>query len=386
MPRSGLRNVSSLSVEVLLTSRAAWTSSLRRTSTPSPRASCAPATRTALRRLSPASELRPLAGRCDPTSTTVASTLSVRFRKYAVSSSVAVPCVITTPSSGASRPTASCTAAVSASQSPGPIAVLPTERKRTETISAASATSGNRTRSSSGSALRLVSMSSQRRGLPRPIVGLAAEVEPLDVEIVEVSFAGDLATGVVVEILHTAGAVAVVVQALAPAHRVDHTGLAVLLGQREQPRPVQSRRVRVLECVALALLPVADEIGVERACPAGAALQEREVQLGEAAGDAAEEDRLGHGLAGGGEVADVVVAEVRRRVAEQDRARAVVEARRNAQLAELLPHRLVVVLAVDGDRVIPLDELRGLRMLLDQRGDGAANEAPHHDDLVAELL
>src|SRR5207302_10605282 len=103
--------------------------------------------------------------------------------------------------------------------------------------------------------------------------------------------------------------------------------------------PVQSRRVRVLEGVTLTLLPVADEIGIEGACPARAALQEREVQLGEAAGHAAEEDGLGHGLAGGGEVADVVVAEVRRRVAEQDRARAVVEARRDAQVAELITQR-----------------------------------------------
>src|SRR2546428_344550 len=124
MPRSGLRKVSSRSVEVFVTSRAAWTSSLRSTSTPSPRASGAPATRTALTRFSPASELRPVAGRCDPTSTTGVSTLSVRFKKYAVSSSVAVPCVITTPSSGASRETASCTAASSASQSAGPTAAL----------------------------------------------------------------------------------------------------------------------------------------------------------------------------------------------------------------------------------------------------------------------
>ena len=46
---------------------------------------------------------------------------------------------------------------------------------------------------------------------------------------------------------------------------------------------------------------------------------------------------LGHRVAGGGEVTDVVVAEVRRRVAQQDRARAVVEARRDLQLAALRP-------------------------------------------------
>src|SRR5881409_869110 len=73
MPRSWLRNVSSRRVDAFVTSRAAWTSSLRSTSTPSPRASGAPATRTAFRRLSPASELRPVAGRCDPTVVLVGS-------------------------------------------------------------------------------------------------------------------------------------------------------------------------------------------------------------------------------------------------------------------------------------------------------------------------
>src|SRR5262245_11940682 len=169
MPTSGLRKVSRRSVDVLVTSRAAWISSFRSTSTPSPRASGAPATRTALTRLSAASELRPVAGRCDPTRTTVASTLRVRLRKYAVSSSVAVPWVTTRPSSGASRATASCTTPSSASQSTGATAALDSARKRTGTISAASATSGNRSRSSSGSASRPASMYSQRSRLPRPI-------------------------------------------------------------------------------------------------------------------------------------------------------------------------------------------------------------------------
>ncbi len=169
MPTSGLRKVSRRSVDVLVTSRAAWISSFRSTSTPRPRASGAPATRTALTRFSAASELRPVAGRCDPTRTTVASTCSVRFRKYAVSSSVAVPWVTTRPSSGASRETASCTTEWSASQSAGPTAALESARKRTGTISAAAATSGNRSSSSSGSALRPASMYSQRSRLPRPI-------------------------------------------------------------------------------------------------------------------------------------------------------------------------------------------------------------------------
>ena len=53
--------------------------------------------RTALSRLSGPSALIAVAGRIDPTSTTGLSDRTVRFRKYAVSSSVLVPDVITKP-------------------------------------------------------------------------------------------------------------------------------------------------------------------------------------------------------------------------------------------------------------------------------------------------
>ncbi len=55
--------------------------------------------RMAFSRFSPASVERPLSGRCDPTSTTGNGTFSVRLRKYAVSSSEAVPWPITMPAS-----------------------------------------------------------------------------------------------------------------------------------------------------------------------------------------------------------------------------------------------------------------------------------------------
>src|SRR5262249_553198 len=218
------------------------------------------------------------------------------------------------------------------------------------------------------------------------IVGFAAEVVALDVQVAEVFLARDLATRVVVEILDAARSIAVVVQPLTAPDGVDDRGLAILLRQRQQRRLIETSGIRVLERITLPLLPVPDEIRVERARPAHAALQEGEVQLREAARDAAEEEAFRRGRAGRGEVTDVVVAEVRRRVPEQDRARAVVEARRDLQFAELGPHRVVVVLAVDADRVVPLDELRRVGMLLHERGNGAANETAHHDDAEAELL
>src|SRR5262249_61459142 len=102
-------------------------------------------------------------------------------------------------------------------------------------------------------------------------VALAAEVEAFDVEVVEVFLAADLAARVVVEVRDAAGAVAVVVEPLAASDRLRHRGLTVLLGQRQQLGPVEPRRIRVLERVELALLPVADQIGGERASAAHAA-------------------------------------------------------------------------------------------------------------------
>src|SRR6266581_19262 len=89
------------------------------------------------------------------------------------------------------------------------------------------------------------------------------------------------------------------------------------------------------------------EIRIEHAGPADPALEEGEVQVGEAAGHPAEEERLADGMAGGGEMADVVIAEIGRGVAQEDRPRAVVEARRDLELPALGPHGVVVVVAVD---------------------------------------
>src|SRR5438093_3800158 len=169
------------------------------------------------------------------------------------------------------------------------------------------------------------------------IVGLTAEVEAGDEKFADVFLALDLAAEVVVEILNAAGQlrVRVAFQTLTAAHRLHHRVPTVLLRELEQGREVELVRVRALDRLPVALLPVPDEIGVEHAAPADAALEEREVQVREASGHAAEEERLADRVARGGEVADVVVAEVRRRIAEEDRARAVVEARRNPELAAL---------------------------------------------------
>jgi len=79
----------------LVTSRALWISLLRMVSTPRPAASGAAASRIASSRLRSASVPSALGGRMAPVTTTGRSDLTVRCRKYAVSSSVAVPWVMT---------------------------------------------------------------------------------------------------------------------------------------------------------------------------------------------------------------------------------------------------------------------------------------------------
>ena len=97
MPSSGALKVSTRKVVVLVASRAALISSLRTISAPFPWRPARSPSRTALSRLSGPSALMAVAGRIDPTRTTGLSVFTVRWRKYAVSSSVLVPCVTTKP-------------------------------------------------------------------------------------------------------------------------------------------------------------------------------------------------------------------------------------------------------------------------------------------------
>ena len=106
-------------------------------------------------------------------------------------------------------------------------------------------------------------------------------------------------------------------QCAGPARGYDRSRLAGAIAAQSPPylrrrgrRTRPSRRGRGrggASRVAVALLPVADEVGVERRRPRHAALEEPEVEVGEAAGDAAEEQRLGQRVVALAEHADVVV-------------------------------------------------------------------------------
>ena len=111
---------------------------------------------------------------------------------------------------------------------------------------------------------------------------------------------------------------------------------------------VEVRRMRR----AVALLPVADEVGVERRRPRHAAFEEPEVEVGEAAGHAAEEQRLGQRVLALGEHAEVVVdvARDRRAVPPARSTRSGTRATTPSS-RHFCPHRVVVVRAVEAEGV-----------------------------------
>src|SRR5262249_59853482 len=116
-------------------------------------------------------------------------------------------------------------------------------------------------------------------------------------------------------------------------------------------RGIELGRVQVRHALGALPLPVLDQVTEQLAAPADAALEEREAQVGEAPGHAAEEQRLGDVVARRGEVTDVIEGEVGRTVALAVGAAAGMECRRDAELAALLPQRVIVVFAVESQLI-----------------------------------
>src|SRR5262249_10292189 len=129
-----------------------------------------------------------------------------------------------------------------------------------------------------------------------------------------------------------------------------------------------------------------DEIGEELTAPAYPAFEESKIEIGEAPRNAAEEQRLGHGVAGGGEVADMVICEIARRIAQAEAAAPSMEGRCNFELAAFLPDRVVVVIAVEAELVIMRREASDGRVGALGGRQGPANAATEHPDLRTQLL
>src|SRR6266550_6952793 len=203
------------------------------------------------------------------------------------------------------------------------------------------------------------------RGRVHAVVGLAAEVERGRVWIDPVLLPGDLARREIVELGAISGQVLGIGAgpAVARLQRRGDVVIAVLLDHIHQQLAVELLRLHALQGLRATPLPMLNHIAEKLTAPADAAFEEGEAQFGEAPRYAAEEDRLGDGMAGGREMADMVVDEIRRRVAQPLAACAAVEGRRNAELDAFLPHGVVIVRAVDRQHVIRYREALAFRIV-----------------------
>ena len=94
------------------------------------------------------------------------------------------------------------------------------------------------------------------------VVGLAAEIERVGEQWHQILRGGDVATGVVIQLVDASGHVGALVieQALSPTEAVSQAGLAVAFGQRHQRVEIQVIGLGVLQRLEVALLPMADQI------------------------------------------------------------------------------------------------------------------------------
>ena len=186
------------------------------------------------------------------------------------------------------------------------------------------------------------------------VVGLAAEVELAGEDVDDLVGIGDPRLGEVVDPVARSAGSPQRLRAL-----LDAILVATRAGRRRTRRgarraiDVEARGVEHLHRVGVALLVVAEQVGVELRRPGHATFQEREVQLGEAPGHPAHHQRAARRLLGGGEVAQVVVDVVLRRHPAAPAVPDAVERGRHAELHAARPQRVVVVEAVVAERVDP---------------------------------
>src|SRR5215469_12758373 len=192
------------------------------------------------------------------------------------------------------------------------------------------------------------------RGHGHSVVGLTAEIEWLGIELDPVFLAGDVAGGVIVENWDAAGEFVHLAAgpAVAPRQFGVDVVIAVLVDEVLEERAVELFRVHIGSQLPAAPLPMLDQIGEELAAPADSTFEEGEAQIREAPRHPAEKQRLGDGVPGGGEVADVVEGEVAGRIAQTEPAADGMESRRDTEFAAFLPNYVVVVSAVETELIV----------------------------------
>src|SRR5438034_1958371 len=121
---------------------------------------------------------------------------------------------------------------------------------------------------------------------------------------------------------------------------------AIALETVSERAQIEVGRVRVVEGLQVALLPMADQIAVQHTGPADASFKEGELERREPARHAIEEKRLADGLTGSREVSDMIVDKIGIGHAGADALRSGVERGNDFEFDALRPDRIVVVFAI----------------------------------------
>src|SRR6266852_271598 len=183
------------------------------------------------------------------------------------------------------------------------------------------------------------------------IVGFASEIEIIDEQVADVLRLFDLARPEIVE-RRTGNRLSSIDGLKFVDMRLVTVG-AVALDHLAERGEVKIRGIGRLDRLQIALFPMADQVAVKSAAPAHAAFEERELERRETARHASQEERFAYGLAGGAEMADMVVDEIRGRRAESQTRGCGMESRVDFQFDAFRPYGVVIAWAVDAERVGP---------------------------------
>ncbi len=155
---------------------------------------------------------------------------------------------------------------------------------------------------------------------------------------------------------------------------------AVAMAEIQEHLAIEVGRVVVLHSGAITLLPVTDEIAIQAASPSDSAFEEPELEFRKAPRHAGKEKSLAQPFAGRGEVADVVVHVVIDRRAKAQSLGARMKGRRDFQFDALGPYRVVIVSAVEAERVEPVSMVGRIG------GDRPRHVTGHHDRLHPQVV
>ena len=160
---------------------------------------------------------------------------------------------------------------------------------------------------------------------------------------------------------------------------------AVALIQLKQLLGIQIGRVVIVHLCAVALLPVADHIGVQITRPTNPAFQEAELERRKPPRDAAHEHGFTQGLARGRKMSDVVIHIIRDGSPTAPAHGRRVKGRRDLQFHTTRPDRVVIIRAVQTERIQPKGVLGHLRGGPFDHRNGTLDMPGHHYGLEPEF-